>query len=77
MGTIKSDPEAPETRTHIVARNIRYAVSGHPQAGVRRNLLYVVAAVGIIAMSTMEAGPLAGIISLVALMLLATSDQLA
>lgn len=56
-----------------VEHGIRYAIAGHPQGEVRRILLYgVVAVAAILAASTT---PLAAVASIVALILLATTDQ--
>ena len=54
---------------------LREIVAGHPQGAIRRIILYVIVAVALLADGTV--GILAGGIGLVALLLLAMSDQLA
>ena len=71
MGTVPERPEEPtkEARAKTAARIL---IAGHEQGVVRRIVLYLVVAVALITAPALVAG-----VGLAALILLATTDQLA
>ena len=64
-----------EARALTAQRIVRSAVAGHPMGSVRRILLYIIVAVALFADGL--GGTIVGGAGLIALLLLAMSDQLA
>jgi hypothetical protein len=67
------EPTAPER----AEAGLRYVIAGHPAGAIRRILLYLVAAVALFMLgASTPLGIIGGGLGLIALLLLAMSDQL-